>query len=90
MFEFQSCIGPINGIFIQICKPWNNLTFHSWFNEQKNMYYMNNMVINHCELFIYLDLGYLWRWLMKKIDSKKGKYIFFFHATTIQINYLHK
>jgi hypothetical protein len=27
---------------------------------------------------------------MKKIDSKKSKYIHFFHATTIQINYLHK
>lgn len=59
MLEFQSCIGLIDGIFIKICKPWYNLVFWSWFNEQKNMYYMNNMVINYCGFFIYLDLGYL-------------------------------
>jgi hypothetical protein len=28
-------------------------------STSKKMYYMNNMVINHCGFFIYLDLGYL-------------------------------
>jgi hypothetical protein len=29
-----------------------------WFNGWKKMYFMNNMVVVHHGLFIYLDVGY--------------------------------
>ncbi len=60
MFKFVCCIERINGILIKIHRPQNNLIHQSWFDEHKKMYYMNNIVaIDHCGLFIYLDLGYL-------------------------------
>jgi hypothetical protein len=57
--QFQGCIGFIDGTFIKIHKPWNNPTHQSWYNGQKKMYCMNNiMVVDHHGLFIYLDLGH--------------------------------
>jgi hypothetical protein len=57
--RFQGCIGFIDGTPIKIQKPWNNVAQGWWFNGQKKMYFMNNMVVvDHHGLFIYLDVGY--------------------------------
>ncbi len=53
-----SCIGFIDET-IKIHNLWNNPSHHSWFNGRKKMYCMNNIVVmDHCGLFIYLDLEY--------------------------------
>jgi hypothetical protein len=45
------------GFSLIIYKPTQRIWF--WFNKLEKMYHMNNMVVvDHCELFIYLDLGY--------------------------------
>jgi hypothetical protein len=58
--EFQGCIAFIDGMFIKICKPWNDGTNEVWFNRQKKIYSMNNtMVVDHRGLFTYMDFKYL-------------------------------
>jgi hypothetical protein len=58
--ELPRCIGFIDGTLIKICKPWQSEAHHTWFNEQKKIYAMNNMVIlDHQGLFIYINGGYL-------------------------------
>jgi hypothetical protein len=58
--EILGNIGFIDGTLIEIRKPWYNETHGTWFNGQKKMYAMNNIVIlDHHGLFIYIDIGYL-------------------------------
>ncbi len=57
--EFIDCVRFIDGTLIKIHKPWQNEAHCTWFNGQKNIYVMNNMVIvDHHGLFIYVDQGY--------------------------------
>jgi hypothetical protein len=59
LWEFPSCIDFIDGTLIEICKPWQNEAHHTWFNGQKKIYAMNNMVIvDYHGLFIYVDPSY--------------------------------
>ena len=43
--HFSSCIKIIDGTIIKIQKPWNNPNHTRWFNGQKNLYCMKNMVM---------------------------------------------
>jgi len=59
--ELWGCIGLIDGTFIKIHKPKNNVTYKTWFNGHKKICSMNNtMVVDHWSLFINLDFGYPW------------------------------
>jgi hypothetical protein len=44
----------------KIEKLWKDLEHYSWFNDQKNIYVMNNIVIlDHHGLLIYSNTNYL-------------------------------
>jgi hypothetical protein len=44
---------------VEIQKPWKNTEHRTWFNGHKKIYAMNNIVIlDHHELFIYIDSSY--------------------------------
>ncbi len=56
LVELQGCIGFIYGTLINIHKPWNDGAHKVWFNGQKNIYSMDNIVVvDHRGLFIYLN-----------------------------------
>ena len=57
---FLGCIGIIDGTLIKIRRRWKNPEHGKWFNGRKKMYSMNNVVIvDHHDLFIYVNPGYL-------------------------------
>ena len=39
------CIGIVDGTFVKIRKPWNNLEHSKWFNGHKNMCCMHNTIV---------------------------------------------
>lgn len=59
IWDFLGCIKFIDRNLVKTRKSWNNMAQQTWFNEWKIIYSMNNMVIvNHQNLFIYIDNGY--------------------------------
>lgn len=50
--HFSSCIKIIDGTIVKIQKPWNNPNHARWFNGQKKLYCMKNMVV------VSQDLGF--------------------------------
>ncbi len=57
LLEFKGYVVFIDGMFIKICKLWNDGANKVWFNGHYNIYSMNNtVVVDHQCLFIYLDL----------------------------------
>jgi hypothetical protein len=78
ILKFQGRIGLIGGIFIDLkpleyCHPW---VMVQWV---KKMYSKNNMVVlDHCALFIYLDVGYPSSFndvpILRKLDLYKNQW----------------
>jgi hypothetical protein len=56
--EISRCIGFIDGTMIEIRKPWQNEAHGTWFNGWKKIYAMNNVILDHHGLFIYIDISY--------------------------------
>jgi hypothetical protein len=44
----------IDGTLIKIHKPWNNVTYKTWFNEHKKIYSMNNIICCSSSKFVHL------------------------------------
>jgi hypothetical protein len=58
--DFSSCIKSINKTLIEICKPWNNVIYKTWFNNMQAFSLMDNiMVYDHEDPFIYKNTKYL-------------------------------
>ncbi len=57
--DVQGCIGFINRTLIKIWKPWKNEAHKTWFNGRNKIYSMNNVLIHHHSLFIYIEFGHL-------------------------------
>ena len=56
--EFPGCIGIIDGTLVKIRRPWRNENHGRYFNGQKNMYCINNLVVvDHFGLVIYVKVG---------------------------------
>jgi hypothetical protein len=72
-------------MLIKICKPWNDGTNKVWFNMQKKIYSMNNIVVvDHQGLFTYLDFGYLGSYhdvtILSQSELHKNWCQFFLHG----------
>jgi hypothetical protein len=57
--ELPGCIGIIDGTLVKIRRPWRDENDGRYFNGQKKMYCINNLVVvDHFGLFIYVEAGF--------------------------------